>query len=147
MVSEIKQLSPVLFFLGAWESLQEWQQGKSHSPMEWKSVAVSRGVPPQKSEFVGLFSKLWGCSHPSAPGSLSKLLLMDLELGFATRGQGQRGDSHNCHQTWKSRGATSVPAMDPFGTGSPAALPCPCHREKTWNMFHSLFKGKKGVFV
>lgn len=44
---------------------------------------------------------------------------------------------------WKSHGVTSVPVMDPFGTGSPAALPHPCNREKIWNMFHSLFKGKK----
>lgn len=104
MVSEIKQLSPVLFFLGAWESLQEWQQGKSHSPMEWKSVAVSRGVPPQKSEFVGLFSKLWGCSHPSAPGSLSKAAPHGSGAGICHTGTrtawGQSQLSPNMEITW-----------------------------------------------
>lgn len=111
--------------------------------MGWKSLAVSGGVPPQLAPEIRVCRvviKALGLQPAHSPRlpvqhCSSRIWSWDLPC----RGQGQRGDSPSCHQTRKSRGIISVPAMNPFGTGSPAALPCPWNREKNWNVFHSLF--------
>lgn len=108
-------------------------------PNGMETCGCEQGWPPTKIRVCGVVFKPPHSSRLPVQCCSSQTWSWDLPH----RGQGQHGDCPRCHQACKSPGTISVPVMNPPGTGSPAALPHPCNREKIWNVFLSLFKGKR----